>query len=116
MRRRVLISGSREWRNVEAIRRVIYSLPHDALVIHGGCRGADTIADRLARERGLDVLQFDAEWVRYGRSAGPRRNQRMIDEGGPTDAFVFPLETSKGTYDMISRLAGALIPFQVCLR
>lgn len=112
--RRVLITGSRDWTDVDVIASVINALPPDTVIIHGACpRGADAIAHRLANARGLVVETWPADWRRYGAHAGIMRNQQMIDEGKPTDAHAFPLPWSRGTYDCMRRLRAAGVPLVV---
>ncbi len=48
-------------------------------VVHGGAPGVDTTAGKWVTLRGLAVEVFRADWARGGRSAGPIRNQAMID-------------------------------------
>lgn len=80
------------------------------MVIHGHCPdGADKIADEIAKsELGLVVgetlLRMPAEWRRYGKAAGPIRNQRMLNELHPTIVYAFRAgKKSSGTDDMIKR-------------
>lgn len=73
-----LFCGSREWADREAIRRELRSLPPGSIVIEGGARGADRIAREEAHALGLHVASVAALWSRYGRSAGPRRNEAML--------------------------------------
>jgi len=108
--KRALFAGSRDWTDEAPVRAVIDALPTDAVVIHGAARGLDAIVDRLARGRGLAVEAYPADWNRHGKGAGPIRNQRMIDEGHPTEGYAFPLSSSKGTWDMVRRLRAAGVP------
>ena len=111
MTRRVLFTGSRNWYNDRIIAKVIDSLPADAVVIHGAARGgADAIVDRLAKARGLKVEAYPADWNMHGKAAGPIRNQRMIDEGRPTEAYAYPMFDSKGTWDCVRRCEAAGVP------
>jgi hypothetical protein len=59
----------------------------------------------VAEELGIPVLSFPADWARFGRAAGPIRNQRMLDEGKPTLVLAFHnnIVESKGTKDMVKR-------------
>lgn len=85
------------------------------LLIHGAARGADELADAWAKACGVLVLPFKADWYPNGRqggmdrSAGPKRNQRMMTEGKPDLVIAFP--GGKGTANMIdqARLAGVEI-------
>lgn len=111
--RRVLFTGARDWEDGESINAVVKTLTKDDLVIHGGAPGADTIAGKWAYTYTVPVLVFHAEWEKYGNAAGPIRNQRMIDEGKPTEAHAFPGPNSKGTWDMVRKLRAASIPVTV---
>lgn len=73
------------------------------VVIHGGAKGADRMAKDWALEKGCDLVPFPAEWEKYGRKAGPIRNQRMLDEGKPDIVLAFPDKDSVGTWDMVKR-------------
>lgn len=46
-------------------------------IVSGAARGADRLGERWARENGVALRQFPADWNRYGRSAGYRRNEEM---------------------------------------
>jgi hypothetical protein len=121
---RVLLFGSRTLRDPEPIRAFVATLSTGSVVIHGGQRswdkvkkewyGADHFADVAAKARGLQVLEFPAEWRKYGLAAGPIRNGVMIREGQPTRAQGFRVPgVSKGTDDMSRQLAAAGIPHEV---
>lgn len=72
-------------------------------VIHGGASGADALAAGWATMvLGQDRVEaYPADWILHGRSAGPIRNQRMIDEGKPDLVIAFP--GGAGTADMVRR-------------
>ena len=55
---RILICGDRNWKDVETIENFVRSLPPDTVIIHGDGRGADRIADKAAKEHGLNVETF----------------------------------------------------------
>lgn len=103
---RVLFCGSRSWNDIEAVANIMQKLPKGTVIIHGDARGADTIADVVARELGFEVLKFPVtkdDWEKFGKGAGHRRNKQMLDEGGPNlvVAFVDLLSTTNGTSGMI---------------
>ena len=50
------------------------------LLLHGGARGADRAIGRAAQQLGWRVQSLAAEWRRYGRSAGPIRNRRLLEQ------------------------------------
>jgi len=95
------------------IRALVKTLGPPCVVIEGEARGADRIAAQEATAAGLTVLRFPAYWTTYGRSAGPIRNQQMLDEGQPEAGFAFYTDKSqsRGARDMASRLflAGRIV-------
>jgi hypothetical protein len=98
--------GDRNWNNAEALLDafVDLKLAPDTVVIHGGANGADKMAGYVAKKLGLTVEVFEADWVRYGRAAGPVRNKAMLDSGiDMVVAFHENIEQSKGTKNMMSQ-------------
>jgi hypothetical protein len=64
----------------------------------GGCpSGADMLAREWARDSGLELTVFEADWKRYGAIAGPLRNKQMLDDFQPDFLLAFP--GGAGTYD-----------------
>ncbi len=109
---RVLICGSRNWTNKRRIGRYLDTLvddegyePANITIIHGACKGADYHAGMEAKGRGMHVIEFPAKWSDFGLSAGPKRNQQMLDEGKPHRVVAFheDIKSSKGTKDMVTR-------------
>jgi hypothetical protein len=102
---RVLICGSRTWTDRAKIRDLIEELPYHAVVIHGAHHsGADKIADEEARAAGLRIERYPADWEKHGKSAGPRRNMLMVQDGAPDFAFAFHSKgSSRGTEDCVKR-------------
>jgi|GEM_PF-431574 len=101
---KILICGGREFKDEEPIKKLIYSLPVNAVVIHGGARGADSIADKHAQERGLKVIRVFADWAKHGRKAGPFRNKQMV-EMTPDIVYAFYTNTpytSRGTVNTVT--------------
>lgn len=116
----LIISGSRDWKDEGPIREVLLKFdPYWTLVMHGKCRGADLIADRLARQLGFVVSAWPADWKSDGDSydpaAGMERNRMMQICGIKNQRFgvavhagLFPLPQSRGTKGMhkLCQLAG----------
>jgi hypothetical protein len=100
----VLVCGSRDYTDYGKIYDYLKNIDA-SLVIAGGCRGADTLAVRAAKACGYPFWEFPADWQRFGKAAGPIRNQSMLDEGQPDLVIAFHkhLEQSKGTKDLITR-------------
>lgn len=61
--------------------------------------GADYWGEAWAKSKGIGVTRFPAQWDRYGRSAGPRRNRVMAEYA---DALLAIWDgKSRGTQSMI---------------
>lgn len=112
---KVLICGSRNYRNAEAILKRMKDLPDDVLIIQGGAKGADSLAKMYAKDLGYDVVTFEAEWNVYGKAAGNIRNTHMLDKGQPTlvIAFVADPTHSPGTANMVLQALCAGIQVEV---
>ena len=103
---RVLVCGGRGFKSRGIVCRTLCSLrPFPTLIIHGGCSGADKLAAEWAWEYEVTAVEFPAEWDKYGRAAGPIRNQSMIDAGKPDVVVAFA--GGRGTADMIRRATKA---------
>ncbi len=86
-------------------------LPSDITIISGGARGVDTTAIDFAIVNWCPFVEFKADWKNHGKSAGPIRNQAMLDQSTPDLVVAFP--GGKGTADMVSRANKAGIPVRV---
>jgi YspA, cpYpsA-related SLOG family len=121
MTHRILITGSRGWSDKETIKNAILgALPGfpndgDAVVIHGGARGADRLAADICASYQIPVEVHEAEWTSHGvfnAAAGQQRNQRMVDAGADA-CLAFWDGHSRGTLDCINRAKEAGIPTMV---
>jgi len=106
MVKKIVIAGCRDYNNYEEAKLYIDFCLSDIrkennIVIVSGCaRGADAIGERYAKENGFEVERYPADWERYGRSAGPRRNKQMAEVCDY--AICFWDGKSQGTKSMIS--------------
>jgi len=104
---RVLICGGRDFTNKRLMMTTMGAAEalhgEFACVIHGGAKGADEIGGKWAEWKGLPVFECRANWTKFGKGAGPIRNQWMLEHGRPDLVVAFPTPKSVGTYDMIRR-------------
>jgi hypothetical protein len=109
--RRVLITGSRTWTDVALIRRELAKVWHPACVlVSGACpRGADNLCEGVWMGWGGCVEQHPADWDKYGRAAGYRRNAVMAHLGADI-CLAFVRDNSPGTTAMINLAMRANIP------
>ena len=101
---KILVCGGRHYNDAGCVDRYLTQL-QPTCVIEGGATGADRIASDWAFRKGVDGHRFYAEWGQHGKAAGPKRNQRMIDEGKPDLVLAFP--GGRGTADMVQRAKAA---------
>ena len=116
---KILICGSRVWYDRRPIENFILQCIREAkyrgeklIIVHGNARGADKIADQLAKKYGILLQCKSAEWERYGGQAGIIRNEQILDEHSDiTRVYAFKVgERSIGTGDMIQRARDQTIP------
>lgn len=114
---RVLICGGRDYNDWEEFRDTLEEIAWDRFprsepdelgnflysvtIIHGGAKGADSLADQWAVVNWSKLKVFPANWKKHKKAAGPIRNQLMLDEGQPELVIAFP--GGNGTADMIKR-------------
>ncbi|PZM82128.1 DUF2493 domain-containing protein [Candidatus Gracilibacteria bacterium] len=98
---KVIIAGPRDFKNESFIHMKLDELSKKieiSEVIHGLATGVDTFAGRWANKNNMPVLEFPAEWDKYGKRAGYIRNKQMSEVGDYLIAFY---GGSKGTGMMI---------------
>lgn len=102
---RVIIAGSRDFDNYPMLAETMdYMLSNvkdnaEIVVVCGKARGADTLGERYAQERGYQVDYYPADWNRYGKRAGYLRNEEMARNADALVAFWDGV--SRGTKNMI---------------
>ena len=99
---KVIIAGSREITDYDLILRGVLNAGFDiTAVISGGAKGVDTLGAQFANEANLPLFTFPAEWEKYGRKAGPIRNELMAKFG---EGLIAVWDgKSRGTKHMIDR-------------
>ena len=100
---RVAIIGSRDYPDRTQLDQAIALSGYDiTAVLCGGARGPDSWGKDWAEQRGIPVVDYPADWDKYGRSAGMVRNAKMIANA---DAVIALWDgVSRGTAEAI-RLA-----------
>ena len=117
---RILVTGSRTWTDKVAIAQAIsdylHSMPTSIgsgwplpIVVHGGARGADQLANAIARGWGWTPERHPADWARYGRTAGYHRNAHMVALGADI-CLAFILDGSAGASHTAELAEAAGIP------
>lgn len=73
---KLLIAGSRSITDFDLSPHI----PADVdLIITGGAKGVDKLAEAYAREHGIPALTVRPVYEKYGRAAPIRRDEEMVD-------------------------------------
>lgn len=102
---KIVIAGCRNYNNYYEAKDYIdfcireIKKNNTIVILSGGCRGADAIGERYAIENGYEIRKFVANWDKYGKAAGPIRNEQMAKEADYIICF-WDYE-SRGTKSMI---------------
>ena len=84
MVKRIVVAGSRDYENYEEVKTYIEACIRELqkkntlIFLSGGCRGVDMLGERYAKENGFPIERYPANWKKYGKSAGPKRNLQMV--------------------------------------
>jgi len=87
--------GSREFKSYEQIQRTANDfIGNEDQIVSGGALGADSMAQRYAKENGLKIVIFYPRWRNivdgksvYDAGAGFKRNKRIVEESDIVLAF-----------------------------
>lgn len=100
---RVIVAGSRSFDDygllADTLDHLLQNKGRDVIIVSGAARGADTLGEIYAAERGFQIARFPADWDRYEKSAGYRRNVQMAENADALVAFWDGV--SPGTQHMI---------------
>lgn len=107
---RTIIAGSRDCTDMRELLAALTACGwRPSTVVSGAARGADRLGELWAAEVKVPCARFPAEWDRYGKAAGYRRNELMADNA---EALIALWDgESRGTRHMIdiARRKGLLV-------
>lgn len=98
-----LVVGSRDFNDYSLLKtKLDYYLKNqpNVVIVSGGAKGADSLAEQYAHERNLPLVIFKAEWEKLGKRAGYIRNEQMhqyISKMPKRGCIAFWNGKSKGT-------------------
>jgi len=90
---KVIIAGSRGFSNYKLLREKCNKYlrekrkEYNIIIISGGARGADTLGEKYAKDEGFSLEIYPANWNKFGKSAGFRRNEQMAEVADALIAF-----------------------------
>jgi len=100
---KIAIVGSRDFELYDKLVEYIKSkidVSEITVVVSGGAKGADTLAERFAKENNIPLTVVLPDWKKHGRAAGPLRNKIIVDIADIV--FAFWDGKSKGTKSAIT--------------
>ena len=119
---KLIVAGTRSFDNYKLLRFKVnqrfleygcWSVDWEPEIVSGGAPGADKLAERYAAESKITLKVFSADWEKYGRSAGPRRNRQMAEYADAV--IVFWDGKSRGTQNMIQQMRELGKPVEVVI-
>ena len=99
---KVIVAGGRDFLDYNLLEQKLDKLlinKSDVRIISGMAKGADKLGETYASIRKLGVEVYPAEWEKFGKSAGYKRNEVMADHAEALVAFWDG--KSRGTKHMI---------------
>lgn len=105
MIKRIVVAGCRSFENYAEAKQYIdfcisgIKKQYTLVFVTGGYKGADAMGERYAKEYGYQIERYPAQWEKYGKSAGPKRNRTMAEIGDYVICFWDG--KSRGTRSMI---------------
>ena len=82
---KVIIAGSRGFSNYKLLKEKCNRF--NIIIVSGHARGADTLAEKYAQDEGFSLEIYPAQWKKYGKGAGFRRNEQMAEVADALIAF-----------------------------
>ncbi|RXP46194.1 DUF2493 domain-containing protein [Lutibacter sp. HS1-25] len=112
---KIIIAGSRTFTDYKKLFEVCDLFLQDQTVIEivSGAynKGADKLGEKYAAKKGFQLTKFPADWKRYKRAAGPKRNQQMANYADALIAFWDG--KSRGTKNMLNLAKQAQLKIKV---
>ena len=90
---KVIIAGSRGFSNYRLLHDECNKFlrdkrkTHNIIIVSGNARGADLLGERYAKDEDFALEVYPANWKKFGKSAGFRRNEQMAEIADALIAF-----------------------------
>lgn len=97
---KVAVIGSRTFKDYDRAKRILDLYPI-TVIVSGGAKGADSIGEKYADERGLKKEIYKPDWDLFGKKAGFLRNTTIIENSDMI--FAFWDGKSNGTKDSLDK-------------
>jgi len=100
---KIIIAGGRSFKDYKKLHQVctkILSQQNEIEIVSGTANGTDKLGEKFATDNGFPIKKFPANWDKFGKSAGYRRNAEMAEYADALIAFWD--KKSRGTQHMIN--------------
>ncbi len=88
---KVVIAGGRNFTDYiklcEVCDHILQDQTNVEIVSGAYYKGADKLGEQYATEKGFRLTKFPADWNRFGKAAGPKRNEQMAKYADALIAF-----------------------------
>ena len=115
---RIIIAGGRSFSDYKLLKdKLDYYLRdkvrqgYEIIIISGTANGADKLGERYAMERGYKIERYPADWNKYKKAAGYRRNVQMSEVANA--CVVFWDGISPGSKHMIDIATNKGLPLRI---
>ncbi len=95
------VVGSRSFNDYSQVERFLNQFDDIDLIVSGGAKGVDSLAEKYSLQYKIEKLIFYADWKKFGNKAGFIRNTSIIERADVVVAFWD--YKSKGTLDSIKK-------------
>ncbi len=115
---RVMVTGSRDWRNVDVISKALWGtvgddMPWNWTLIQGCATGADAIARSLALQMGMQVEDYWPDYAAYKFGEANRNRNQLMVASKPDVVLAFPTKRSRGTWHAVNAAKRAGIEVRI---
>lgn len=116
--RKIGVSGSRRFYKPDMATQFLdqyirknFKSTEDVVILTGNAVGLDAAVEQYCMRRGIKNLIVNARWLELEKSAGPRRNQHIVDLSN--EMFFFWDGESTGTKDALMKCKVRGIPYRL---
>lgn len=115
---KVIVCGGRDFKNMEMLsyHLNLYLQNYDfgdIEIVSGTADGADRLGEQWAADKGVKVKRFPADWDRFGKSAGYKRNVEMVNYATHCIAFWNGKVSGSGTKHTINIAREKGLPLKI---
>ena len=101
---KVAIIGSRKYKNYNVFSKCLDAFFEKigwtpTMVYSGGAKGVDEMAEKYCVHHSIPITIHYAQWKKYGKAAGPIRNELIVKNSDII--LAFPRKGGKGTQNAI---------------